>query len=171
MDDHRPPADAPADASADASGPAEEPTRREFVDWMLVSALGMSAVAAVVPAAAYLVPPEGGESQAASVVLPFAAEDLKPNSGRIFKFGNKPGLVVKTAGGELRAFSAQCTHLSCIVRYAEAEQRILCACHNGWYDLTGRNVAGPPPKPLDAYVVNLRKRPGGGGHDIVVSRA
>jgi Rieske Fe-S protein len=167
MHDHRLLDDAPDDAP----GPAEEPTRREFVDWMLVSALGMSAVAAVVPAAAYLVPPEGGESQAASVVLPFAAEDLKPNSGRIFKFGNKPGLVVKTAGGELRAFSAQCTHLSCIVQYAEAEQRILCACHNGWYDLTGRNVAGPPPKPLDAYVVNLRKRPGGGGHDIVVSRA
>jgi len=47
----------------------------------------------------------------------------------------------------------------------------LCNCHSGWYDLTGKNVAGPPPRPLDAYVVNLRRRPGGPEHDIVVSRA
>jgi Rieske Fe-S protein len=155
----------------EAPAPAGEPTRREFVDLMLASALGMTAVAAVIPAAAYLVPPADGESQAASVTLPFPAEELASNSGRIFKFGSKPGLVLKTAGGEVRAFSAQCTHLSCIVKYAPEEQRIHCACHNGWYDLTGRNVAGPPPRPLDAYVVKLRKRQGGGGHDIVVSRA
>ena len=148
-----------------------EPTRREFVDYMVAGALGMTAIAAIVPAVSYLVPPEGGEAQTASTVLPFAAEELPPNSGRIFKFGNRPGLVVKTAGGEIRAFSAQCTHLSCIVQYAPSERRILCACHAGWYDLTGRNVAGPPPRPLESYVVNLRRRPGGPEHDIVVSRA
>ena len=148
-----------------------EPTRREFVDYMVAGALGMTAIAAIVPAVSYLVPPEGGEAQTASTVLPFPAEELAPNSGRIFKFGNKPGLVLKTAGGEVRAFSAQCTHLSCIVQYAPAERRILCACHAGWYDLTGRNVAGPPPRPLESYVVNLRRRPGGPEHDIVVSRA
>ncbi len=31
---------------------------------------------------------------------------------------------------------------------------IWCACHNGHFDLN--NVAGPPPRPLDAYVVNVR---------------
>jgi len=150
---------------------ANEPTRREFVDLMLAGALGATAIAAAYPALSYLVPPEGGEAQTASVVLPFPAEELAANSGRIFKFGNKPGLVVKTAGGEIRAFSAQCTHLSCIVQYAPAERRILCNCHGGWYDLTGKNVAGPPPRPLDTYAVNLRPRPGGKEHDIVVSRA
>lgn len=148
-----------------------EPTRREFVDYMVAGALGMTAIAAIVPAVSYLVPPEGGEAQTTSTVLPFAAEELPANSGRIFKFGSKPALVVKTAGGEIRAFSAQCTHLSCIVQYAPAERRILCNCHSGWYDLTGKNVAGPPPRPLEAYVVNLRRRPGGPEHDIVVSRA
>ena len=148
-----------------------EPTRREFVDYMVAGAPGMTAIAAIVPAASYLVPPEGGEAQTASTVLPFPAEELAPNSGRIFKFGNKPGLVLKTAGGEIRAFSAQCTHLSCIVQYAPEERRILCNCHAGWYDLTGKNVAGPPPRPLESYVVNLRRRPGGPEHDIVVSRA
>jgi len=148
-----------------------EPNRREFVDALVAGALGLTAIAAIVPAAAYLVPPEGGEAQTASTVLPFAAEELAANSGRIFKFGNKPGLVVKTAGGEIRAYSAQCTHLSCIVQYAPAERRILCNCHAGWYDLTGKNVAGPPPRPLESFVVNLRRRPGSPEHDIVVSRA
>ncbi|HYN63039.1 MAG TPA: ubiquinol-cytochrome c reductase iron-sulfur subunit [Candidatus Limnocylindrales bacterium] len=148
-----------------------EPTRREFVDLMLAGAFGMTAIATIYPAVSYLIPPEGGEAQTASTVLPFPAEELAANSGRIFKFGNKPGLVLKTAGGEVRAFSAQCTHLSCIVQYAPAERRILCNCHSGWYDLTGKNVAGPPPRPLEAYVVNLRRRPGGPEHDIVVSRA
>ncbi len=147
------------------------PTRREFVDVMLLGALGATAIAAAVPALQYLVPPESGESQAAETVLPFPAEELAKNTGRIFKFGNEPGLVVRTETGEVRAFSARCTHLACIVQYAPRESRIFCACHAGWYDLTGKNVAGPPPRPLKAYAVNLRRRQGGEGHDIVVSRA
>jgi cytochrome b6-f complex iron-sulfur subunit len=149
----------------------DAPNRREFVDLMLASAVGLTAIAAIVPAVSYMVPPEGGEAETSSAVLPFPAEELAPNTGRIFKFGNKPGLVIKTAGGEIRAFSAQCTHLSCIVQYAPAEGRILCACHMGWYDLTGRNVAGPPPRPLEAFTVNVRNASGGKSHDIVVSRA
>jgi Rieske Fe-S protein len=139
------------------------------VDVLLATSLGLTALATIVPVAAYVVPPEGGEPESNSVVLPFSAEDLAPDSGRIFKFGNQPGLVVKTPSGEVRAFDAHCTHLSCIVQYASAEHRIFCACHNGWYDLTGRNVAGPPPRPLTTYTVNLRRNQGG-GHDIVVSR-
>ncbi len=155
-----------------AGAPApQEPTRREFVDHMLAVALGATAVAAAVPALAYIVPPEGGEAQEASVVLPFAAEELAPNSGRIFRFGNEPGMVLRTPAGELRAFAARCTHLSCIVQYAPEQQRIACACHGGWFDLAGRNVAGPPPRPLPAFTVNTRRRQGGEGHDIVVSRA
>ena len=94
----------------DAGAPApQEPTRREFVDHMLVVALGATAVAAAVPALAYIVPPESGEPEESSVVLPFAAEELQPNSGRIFRFGNEPGMVLRTPSGELRAFAARCT--------------------------------------------------------------
>lgn len=146
------------------------PSRREFVDVLLAGSLGLTAIAALYPAVNYVVPPEGGEPETSSVVLPFTAEDLKPNSGRIFKFGSAPGLVLKTPADEVRAFDARCTHLSCIVQYASEEQRIHCACHNGWYDLTGKNVAGPPPRPLAAYTVNLRRNKDG-AHDIVVSRA
>jgi Rieske Fe-S protein len=41
---------------------------------------------------------------------------------------------------------------------------VWCACHNGRFDLTGRNVGGPPPRPLDQLEVAVR------GDDVVVSR-
>ena len=60
--------------------------------------------------------------------------------------------------------SAVCTHLNCTVQYQEANKQIWCACHNGHYDLNGQNITGPPPRPLDAFVVNAR------GNQIVVSK-
>jgi Rieske Fe-S protein len=143
----------------------QEPTRRGLINWVL----GTSAVAflasVLYPVGRYLVPPNVGESTAASVTLPMKPDDVKPNTGQIFKFGSRPGIVVRTASGELRAFSAVCTHLNCTVQYRADVSHIWCACHNGHYDLNGQNVSGPPPRPLEAYVVNVR------GAQIVVSKA
>jgi Rieske Fe-S protein len=93
------------------------------------------------------------------------AVQVKPNSGMVFKFGSKPGLLIRTPDGELRAFSAVCTHLDCTVQYKSDTSQIWCACHNGFYDLSGNVVSGPPPRPLESLVVNQR------GDDVVVSRA
>ena len=99
-----------------------------------------------------------------TVTLPFTASDMAAGSGQIFKFGNRPGIIVKTPGGELRAFSARCTHLDCTVQFRDDLDIIWCACHNGQFDLNGRNIAGPPPEPLESYEVRLR------GDQIVVTR-
>jgi Rieske Fe-S protein len=93
------------------------------------------------------------------VTLPFTTADVKPNSGRIFKF------LVRTESGDFRAFSAICTHLNCTVQYRDDIAHIWCACHNGHYDLNGRNIAGPPPRPLEAFVVNIQ------GNQIIVKKA
>lgn len=138
-------------------------SRKRFLDWLLGTAAGGFLASVLYPVTRYIIPPEVAESAVNSVVLPFEAGDLSPNSGRIFKFGNKPGIIVKTAGGEIRAFSAICTHLDCTVQYRDDLNEIWCACHNGHYDLAGRNTAGPPPRPLPPYVVNVR------GSQLVVS--
>lgn len=148
-------------------------SRRTFLDRLAATSLatwllrisGTYFVGAVLyPITRYLVPPEGGESAASAVTLPFGPDELEPNSAKIFKFGNRPGIVLKTPSGELRAFSAACTHLGCIVQYRGDLSELWCACHNGHFDLNGTNVAGPPPRPLEAYEVNLR------GDQIVVTR-
>ena len=141
-----------------------EPTRRGFVNWLLSTSAGAFVLSVVYPVSRYLVPPPAGESTAASVTIALKPDEVKPNTGQIFKFGSKPAILVRTAAGELRAFSAVCTHLNCTVQYRPDLAEIWCACHNGHFDLKGQNVSGPPPRPLDAYVINVR------GSQIVVSK-
>jgi Rieske Fe-S protein len=93
-----------------------------------------------------------------------AASSFPVNTAQIVKFGRKPVILVREEGGEFRALSATCTHLECIVQYRGDLKRIWCACHNGMYDLHGRNVSGPPPRPLEEYAVNVV------GDEILVSR-
>ena len=143
--------------------PKHELARRRFMQFLLGGGLLASAVAFLYPVVRYLVPPAatdlGGDSVVAAKV-----GDLKANSGKIFRFGSRPGLLVRTADGEYRAMSAVCTHLNCTVQYRSDVREVWCACHNGFYDLNGRNVAGPPPRPLESYAVHIN------GDDVVVSR-
>jgi cytochrome b6-f complex iron-sulfur subunit len=126
-----------------------------------------TAAAMAYPVARYLVPPPSGEPQTTSVEAVKAA-DLQPNSGLVFKFGNIPGIVLRTPDGEVRAFSAVCTHLDCTVQYKADTSQLWCACHNGLYDLAGNVVSGPPPRPLERFAVNVRGE--AGNEVIVVSR-
>jgi Rieske Fe-S protein len=139
------------------------PERRRFVEALLGSGLLASAAAFLYPVIRYLVPPKTADLGSGSVVAARVGE-LKPNSGKIFRFGNRPGLLIRTSAGEYRAISATCTHLSCTVQYREDLREVWCACHNGKYDLNGRNISGPPPRPLEAFEVQVR------GDEIFVRR-
>jgi len=138
-------------------------SRKRFIDWLMGTSVGGFVAAVFYPVVRYIIPPEVAESAVSSVTLAFSPAEVPSNTGRIFKFGSRPALLVKTPSGELRAFSARCTHLDCTVQYREDLSHIWCACHNGHYDLNGRNISGPPPLPLPVYDVNVR------GTQIVVS--
>jgi len=140
-------------------------SRRGFVNLLLGTGFGAMAVWMLYPVIRYLIPPKSGEPTIASVAVPWKPAEIKANSGRIFKFGSQPGILVKTPAGDLRAFAATCTHLNCTVQYREEKQDIWCACHNGIYDLNGKNVSGPPPRPLAPYKVSVR------AEEIVVMKA
>jgi Rieske Fe-S protein len=137
--------------------------RRDVLNWLLGSWLAGVFGSVLYPISRYLVPPDIPEAAPQSVVAGRDA-DIPANTGKIIAFGTTPVIVVRTAAGELRAFSATCTHLSCTVQYRSDIEHIWCACHNGHYDLTGRNVEGPPPRPLDRYDVALK------GDEVVVVR-
>jgi nitrite reductase/ring-hydroxylating ferredoxin subunit len=102
------------------------------------------------------VPPEVAEPSLTEFELDVKASDVRPNSGRIVPVGGKPVLLFRTAGGELKALTAKCTHLDCTVQYRETRSDIWCACHNGTYDVKGANVSGPPPRPLRPLDVKVR---------------
>jgi Rieske Fe-S protein len=139
------------------------PSRRSVVNWLLGTSGGAMAAAILYPIIRYLVPPDVPEAPTTRVVAAREGE-LKPGEARIFAFGSRPAIVVRTPDGDYRAFSATCTHLNCTVQYRPDLRGLWCACHNGQYDLNGKNVAGPPPRPLDDYAVHVA------GGDVVVSK-
>jgi len=71
----------------------------------------------------------------------------------IVPVGTRRVLVLEDSDGELHALDARCTHEGCTVRYVPGEALIACACHNARFDLTGRVLAGPPPRPLPMHFV------------------
>lgn len=141
-----------------------EPSRRRFLDYLLGTSAFATMGAILYPIFRFMQPPRIIESAENSVVAAKLSE-IPVNSGKIFKFGNKPGILVHTDAGEFKALSAVCTHLECIVQYRPETKQIWCACHNGQYNLSGKNVGGPPPRPLEEFKVNLR------GDDVVVTRS
>ncbi|MBI1739452.1 MAG: Rieske 2Fe-2S domain-containing protein [Acidobacteriales bacterium] len=145
------------------TGAGVKPGRRRFVEGLLGGGLFASAVSFLYPVLRYIVPPTVADLGGDEVVAAKLGE-MKPNSSKIFRFGSHPGLLLLTADGEYRAMSATCTHLSCTVQYRNDLHQVWCACHNGLYDLGGRNLSGPPPRPLEAFQVHLR------GDEVVVSR-
>jgi len=156
----------------DSTGRTIEPpaveSRRRFLDYLLGTSAVATLGAIVYPIIRFMSPPQVIESTESSVVAA-KLNEIPVNSGKIFKFGNKPGIVVRTAEGELRAFSAVCSHLDCTVQFKADTSQLWCACHNGTYDLGGNVVSGPPPRGLEAFVVNIRGE--GADAEIVVSRS
>ena len=148
---------------SDASSSHRPPKRRDLLNWILGTWAGGMLGAVVYPMARFLVPPEIPEAATLSA-SGGSASKLTPNSGRIVPFGSQAAIVIRTESGEVRAFSAICTHLTCTVQYRADLKHIWCACHNGHYDLTGRNISGPPPRPLRTYEVAVKD------DEIIISR-
>ena len=92
-------------------------------------------------------------------------DDFPPNSGTLFRFGEEAALLIRTPDGEFRAFLGTCTHLGCNVEYRADLSLIWCACHDGRFDLTGKNILGPPPRPLQQLAVQVRE------NEVLVSLA
>lgn len=140
-----------------------KPARRRFLEILLGTGVAASLISFIYPVIRYLIPPPRTDL-GSSTVLAAKVGELKVNSGKIFPFGDKPALLVLTTDDKYLAFTAVCTHLGCTVQYRPDLHEIWCPCHNGKYDLHGRNISGPPPKPLTEFDVHVQ------GDDIYVSR-
>ena len=79
-------------------------------------------------------------------------EDFQP--GQVVYHRSRKLFIVRDAKGFL-SLSARCTHLGCMVVWNRDHRMFLCPCHGGKYDAEGRNVEGPPPRPLDLLALRL----------------
>ena len=150
------------------STPARD--RRSFINWFLGTSFGALIVAVIYPVVRFISPPRIPEASMQQVEAGDSSDPTLLQKGfKIVRFGADPVIVVRVAENDIRAFSATCTHLDCIVGYQKDKTRVWCNCHGGSYDVNGRNLGGPPPRPLTPYKVNLVAK--NGSSTIVVSKA
>jgi Rieske Fe-S protein len=117
--------------------------------------------------AAFAVKPGGAPGARRRWFRAGAASDLVPNQpiARILSVPSEDGwyrartrqtvFLVRTGERSVRAFSATCTHLGCQVQWDGEGKKFRCPCHGGAYDLDGRVVEGPPPRPLAALEAQI----------------
>ncbi|MGE0872592.1 MAG: ubiquinol-cytochrome c reductase iron-sulfur subunit [Kofleriaceae bacterium] len=83
---------------------------------------------------------------------------IAPGTAIMFAYPtpHDPCLLIRLRDGKLLAYDQKCTHLACAV-VPKLDQGILhCPCHEGVFELeTGRNIAGPPPRPLPAIELDV----------------
>ena len=128
-------------------------SRRDFVGWIIRGGIFATLAGMIMPALSYVWPVMGhGPSNEMEEVG--GVEDIPVGGAKKVIVGGSALLIIRTAS-EFKAYSAICTHLGCIVDWDAPKKEIVCPCHAGTFDVEGRNVSGPPPKPLAAYQVHV----------------
>ena len=146
-------------------------SRRKFLDMLLGTSVGALIVSVLYPVLRFISPPRIPEATTNQTEAgPVNDPEFLEKGFKILRFGTEPVIVLRISDTDFRAFTATCTHLDCIVEFQKGKKRIWCNCHTGEYDLTGKNVAGPPPKPLTPFKVDVVKNSGRPA-TVVVSRA
>ena len=130
--------------------------RRSFCNRLLLTSAGLALAASDLkgqtktqPGASLFYPPVRIEG----------AERVLPGSFLYFNYprANDPAVLVRAQDGEYLAYSRKCAHLGCSVDFNSARRCLECPCHRGVYDArTGYVVYGPPPRPLDQIVLQMR---------------
>jgi Rieske Fe-S protein len=140
----------------DGCGNGSQITRRVFCNELFLTSTGVLLVAHSVA---------GETSSQPEFMLAYppmkieGAERLLAGSSLYFDYPtrNDPAVLVRTSEGEYSAFSRKCAHAGCSVEFDGARQCLKCPCHLGTYDARlGYVVYGPPQRPLDQIVLQMR---------------
>jgi menaquinol-cytochrome c reductase iron-sulfur subunit len=75
--------------------------------------------------------------------------DLKQRDGWL-ETTSQPIVYIIKGGGKLKALSAICTHLGCVVPWDPGRNEFVCPCHGGTYSADGKHISGPPRRSLDS---------------------
>lgn len=139
-----------------------ETGRRDFIIKALYGLVALLGLGFLVPGIKLFSPVNSRKKDLA--FFPLIAEDEIPRAG-----AKKEELSFTASGNERKTrvfvvsspegpmvFSATCSHLGCLVNYHKEKREFICPCHGGRYDLTGKNIAGPPPAPLTRLPVKVQ---------------
>ncbi len=86
-------------------------------------------------------------------ILVTSADKLPPGASTTFKDLSGRKIVLVNSGNGFIALSTTCTHLGCSTYWVPEKSHSFCPCHDGYFDVNGNVVSGPPPRPLDKFEV------------------
>jgi len=138
-------------------GEEAQVTRREFCNFLALTSTALFVSAAGIAGKAAL--DAGAEPSYAAMKIEGAPE-LAPGSSLNFRYPNEDdtAILVRSADGQYFAYGQKCTHLACPVYFEPKRQRLECPCHDGGFDVrTGNVLYGPPPRPLDQIMLEVRE--------------
>ena len=141
--------------------------RRRFLEAVSLLAGGLGAAVAAVPVIGFVLGPMFGARRTAwrtvGTLDQFPVGQTVPVRFEAVSETPWDGVTARTVawlrrepGDRLVAFSVNCTHLGCPVRWEPSANLFMCPCHGGVYYSNGQVAGGPPPRPLPRYPVRLR---------------
>jgi menaquinol-cytochrome c reductase iron-sulfur subunit len=146
-------------------------TRRDFIKAALAGIGGLIGALVGLPSVAYLLSPalqvkaendaqiSLGALETYSIGVPTRFDFTRTNVNGWERTAVSYGLyVVRTSESEVRVFSDICTHLGCRVTWHPDIEHYISPCHDGHFNILGKNISGPPPRPLDEFVTKIENR-------------
>ncbi len=127
-----------------------EVTRRDFFNEIAAAALGIAGLGATVVTVKYLSPNVLFEPPTRFRVG--TPDDYPVNSVTYIR--DQQVYIVRVPEG-FYAVSAVCTHLGCITQWKAEDNLIECPCHGSKFTRAGEKVAGPAPRPLPHFAIQL----------------
>jgi Rieske Fe-S protein len=142
-----------------ATEPIAQPIpRRRFVKQLLGLSVLSTLAMVVTPIVGFLIPPKTAGGGTGGRLLAGTTDDIAQGEAKVVAMGSKPVIVINTDQG-VKAFSAICTHLGCIVGFDSAQNHIVCPCHDGHFSpINGSVISGPPPTGLAAVNVAVENK-------------
>ncbi len=142
--------------SSDSGDQGPAMSRRRLITYLLGFSVVATLGGVLTPIIGYLWPPSRVSGAGSGRVQVGTASDFPAGQGKVVPVNDKPAIVVNTAQGGVKAFSAICTHLGCIVEWDPNRQVILCPCHDGRFNpVNGAVISGPPPSPLPQLALTV----------------
>ena len=139
-------------------------SRRKFFADGLKALIALFTVGLGIPLAGFFFSPARKSEKHDAWISILKVSDLKDSrpTKATYEYSRKDGwvsvatrkmaFIVQEADGVYAVLSNRCPHLGCGVDWDATANRFRCPCHGGVFDLQGRVLEGPPPRPLTRLV-------------------
>ena len=132
----------------------KEMNRREFLTYAWGGALGLVALQAGVGLFMFMMPRfKAGEFGGVFFIGPESS--LPPTSAPPDPFVAGKFWLVNTDDVGPKALYMVCTHLGCLYKWEQANNRFECPCHGSKFTREGFYIEGPAPRSLDTFLVTV----------------